>query len=79
MIAFQSLIYVLKNGILLIGFDWIPRDNMANAAEVARAITTHIKECREDMKLPALYLLDSITKSVGGKYSHRKRNHVHFF
>eukprot|EP00793_Prasinoderma_coloniale_P001163 PRCOL_00006154-RA len=43
-------------------------ENAAAAGAVAGAIEAHLQRCEPALKLPALHLLDSIAKNVGGAY-----------
>ncbi|KAG5673844.1 hypothetical protein PVAND_003855 [Polypedilum vanderplanki] len=46
----------------------LAEDNLENAAIIVRAIEKHILQVSPEIKLPILYLIDSIVKNVGDKY-----------
>ncbi|KAL8925934.1 MAG: hypothetical protein Q9208_003247 [Pyrenodesmia sp. 3 TL-2023] len=48
----------------------IAKEYMAKAVELSRVLEQHIREVSPERKLPALYVLDSIAKNVGGAYIH---------
>ncbi|KAG8176024.1 hypothetical protein JTE90_022861 [Oedothorax gibbosus] len=46
----------------------LAEDNVKFAPTIVDTIITHIKSVSPDLKLPGLYLVDSIMKNVGGQY-----------
>ncbi|KAL8983502.1 MAG: hypothetical protein Q9177_004960 [Variospora cf. flavescens] len=48
----------------------IAKEYMPKAFELSRVLEQHINSVPPDRKLPALYVLDSIAKNVGGLYIH---------
>ncbi|CAN6636682.1 hypothetical protein TRVA0_016S00342 [Trichomonascus vanleenenianus] len=47
----------------------IAQENVRTADAVVKAIEEHITKCAPAYKLPALYLLDSISKNIGNPYT----------
>ncbi|KAI4126717.1 MAG: hypothetical protein LQ338_003620 [Usnochroma carphineum] len=48
----------------------IAKEYMSKAVELSRELENHIGRVPPERKLPALYVLDSIAKNVGGAYIH---------
>ncbi|KAL9588227.1 MAG: hypothetical protein Q9203_002957 [Teloschistes exilis] len=48
----------------------VANDSISEAPGISRAIENHIRNVAPERKLPALYVLDSIAKNVGGAYVH---------
>lgn len=46
----------------------LAEENMEHAAIIVKVVEQHISKVNSDVKLPVLYLLDSIVKNVGGEY-----------
>ena len=47
----------------------IARENIQFAESIARVVVNHINKTRPDWKLPAMYVLDAISKRVGSPYT----------
>ncbi|XP_066589743.1 pre-mRNA cleavage complex 2 protein Pcf11-like isoform X2 [Prorops nasuta] len=46
----------------------LAEDNMEHAPAIVEAVENHLQKVRSDIKLPVLYLIDSIVKNVNGAY-----------
>uniref|UniRef100_A0A1L8DCG8 Pre-mRNA cleavage complex 2 protein Pcf11 n=1 Tax=Nyssomyia neivai TaxID=330878 RepID=A0A1L8DCG8_9DIPT len=46
----------------------IAEENMEHAEVIVKAVEQHLAKVNPDVKLPVLYLIDSIVKNVGGQY-----------
>ncbi|EZA52087.1 Pre-mRNA cleavage complex 2 protein Pcf11 [Ooceraea biroi] len=46
----------------------LAEDNIEHASAIVQAVETHLQKVRSDIKLPVLYLIDSIVKNVNGDY-----------
>ncbi|KAL6259064.1 hypothetical protein P5V15_008985 [Pogonomyrmex californicus] len=46
----------------------LAEDNIEHAPAIVQAVETHLQKVRSDIKLPVLYLIDSIVKNVNGNY-----------
>ncbi|XP_032680257.1 uncharacterized protein LOC116848371 isoform X2 [Odontomachus brunneus] len=46
----------------------LAEDNIDHAPAIVQAVETHLQKVRSDIKLPVLYLIDSIVKNVNGDY-----------
>ncbi|KAL0115350.1 hypothetical protein PUN28_010706 [Cardiocondyla obscurior] len=46
----------------------LAEDNIEHAPAIVQAVETHLQKVRSDIKLPVLYLIDSIVKNVNGDY-----------
>ncbi|XP_076641398.1 pcf11 cleavage and polyadenylation factor subunit isoform X2 [Halictus rubicundus] len=46
----------------------LAEDNMEHAPAIVQAVENHLQKVRSDIKLPVLYLIDSIVKNVNGAY-----------
>ncbi|KAK0076830.1 hypothetical protein PV325_004802, partial [Microctonus aethiopoides] len=46
----------------------LAEDNVEHAATIVQAVENHLQKVRSDVKLPVLYLIDSIVKNVNGAY-----------
>ncbi|XP_015603412.1 uncharacterized protein LOC107271676 isoform X2 [Cephus cinctus] len=46
----------------------LAEDNVEHAPAIVQAVETHLQKVRSDIKLPVLYLIDSIVKNVNGAY-----------
>ncbi|XP_020708436.2 uncharacterized protein LOC105686821 isoform X2 [Athalia rosae] len=47
----------------------LAEDNVEHATAIVQAVETHLQKVRSDIKLPVLYLIDSIVKNVNGAYT----------
>ncbi|GAB0098150.1 hypothetical protein DMENIID0001_138570 [Sergentomyia squamirostris] len=54
----------------------IAEENIEHAAVIVRAVKQHLDQVNPDVKLPVLYLIDSIVKNVGGNYVDLFENHI---
>ncbi|XP_076676323.1 pcf11 cleavage and polyadenylation factor subunit isoform X2 [Andrena cerasifolii] len=46
----------------------LAEDNIEHAPAIVQAVENHLQKVRSDIKLPVLYLIDSIVKNVNGAY-----------
>ncbi|XP_015187887.1 PREDICTED: uncharacterized protein LOC107072450 isoform X2 [Polistes dominula] len=46
----------------------LAEDNVEHAPAIVQAVENHLQKVRSDIKLPVLYLIDSIVKNVNGTY-----------
>ncbi|XP_025986831.1 uncharacterized protein LOC105195218 isoform X2 [Solenopsis invicta] len=46
----------------------LAEDNIEHASAIVQAVESHLLKVRSDIKLPVLYLIDSIVKNVNGDY-----------
>ncbi|XP_043252988.1 uncharacterized protein LOC122397706 [Colletes gigas] len=46
----------------------LAEDNIEHASAIVQAVENHLQKVRSDIKLPVLYLIDSIVKNVNGAY-----------
>ncbi|XP_020280817.1 uncharacterized protein LOC109853274 isoform X2 [Pseudomyrmex gracilis] len=46
----------------------LAEDNIEHAPAIVQAVENHLQKVRSDIKLPVLYLIDSIVKNVNGDY-----------
>ncbi|XP_071642109.1 uncharacterized protein Pcf11 isoform X4 [Temnothorax longispinosus] len=46
----------------------LAEDNIEHASAIVQAVEDHLQKVRSDIKLPVLYLIDSIVKNVNGDY-----------